>query len=109
LTVANGTAWLGIAVAGESEFTPRKQLLSVPYAVMAGNGGSGGGVADRITESDTNAWHSAVSWGDHAQADYMASTGGMFSGDVDLGSNFVSNIRIMPSGDVSMGDFTAGF
>jgi hypothetical protein len=39
---ANPTLWLGIAVGADSEMTPREQLASAPYAMIAGSVADGG-------------------------------------------------------------------
>lgn len=94
--------WLGITVQGESEMTPRQQLVSVPYAIYAQNVGphnhlgqtwSGGSSALVVSGSFSNAPNNAplVLSNSHASSDGLrvmsAGRYGLYVGAADYGLN----------------------
>ncbi|NCC52811.1 MAG: hypothetical protein EOM20_16570 [Spartobacteria bacterium] len=87
LTAGGASTYLGIALNGASEFTPRAQILSTAFAMQA-------------NESDPVFTASA--------ADYLLRTGGTMLGDINMNSNVIENALILPGGDLSMGPFTQG-
>jgi YVTN family beta-propeller protein len=74
-TLFNGQAlWLGVTVAGESEMTPRQQLLPAPYAFSLRPGAMVSGTLSNPVLSAINQGNGSAIWGS-SNADYATITG----------------------------------
>ena len=117
LEAGGASTWLGIALNGGAEFSPRIQILSAPFAMQANerDPAFSGSAASAITEQQITEWSAAYSWGNHAAEGYitdasgaagcLSTNGGAMAGSINMNNHALENAIIMPAGDLTMGAF----
>jgi len=106
LLANNSTLWLGITVGADSEMTPREQIASVPYAMIASTVPDGSITTEQIADGAVTtgklslpfAEYRDFGWFSTTSSDYVPIPGAEVTIDLDV----TSKLLVVFAGDISV-------